>query len=144
MMFKRPTFKQGISYLLVGLIAVVLYVSGTRDCRSEEEPQAMRGVICDTPEQAVRVANIADENNMEIRKAIEAVNTEVNKADACDFGQVLAIIDTSPVRTFTTAKGVQGEVKKVTIIGVKGPIGWVKLPQPDTQYTLFRVEGKPI
>ena len=96
------------------------------------------GVICDTREQAQRLALILDED---AQAAIRAVNAEVHDPTAC----ALATVAYLRGATAGTARSKAGtfEIVEVLVVGIKTHRG-LQGASPAVYFTLFPAEELPI
>jgi hypothetical protein len=95
------------------------------------------GVICDTREQAQRLALLLDED---AQAAIRTVNAEAHGATACALATV-AYVRGAKAGT-TRSKAGAFEIVEVLVVGVETRLG-LEQASPAVYFTLFKVEERP-
>ena len=103
----------------------------------ENEIETGNGVICDTREQAQRLALLLEDD---ARAAIRTVNAEAHDAQACALASV-AYVRGAKAGTARSKAGTF-EIVEVLVIGVETPRG-LKQASPAVYFTLFKVEERP-
>ena len=103
----------------------------------ETEIETGNGVICDTREQAQRLALLLDED---AQAAIRTVNGEAHDATACALATV-AYVRGAKAGTARSKAGTF-EIVEVLVIGVETRRG-LKQASPAVYFTLFKVEERP-
>jgi hypothetical protein len=95
------------------------------------------GVICDTREQAQRLALLLDDD---AQAAIRTVNAEAHDANACALATV-AYVRGAKAGTARSKAGTF-EIVEVLVVGVETRRG-LQQASPAVYFTLFRVEERP-
>jgi hypothetical protein len=95
------------------------------------------GVICDTPEQAQRLALLLDDD---AQAAIGTVNAEAHDATACALATV-AYVRGAKAGTARSKVGTF-EIVEVLVVGVETRRG-LRQASPAVYFTLFKVEERP-
>jgi len=103
----------------------------------ETEIETGNGVICDTREQAQRLAFLPEDD---AQAAIRTVNAEAHDAQACALASV-AYVRGAKAGTARSKAGTF-EIVEVLVIGVETPRG-LKQASPAVYFTLFKVEERP-
>ena len=95
------------------------------------------GVICDTREQAQRLALLLDDD---AQAAIQTVNAEAHDANACALATV-AYVRGAKAGTARSKAGTF-EIVEVLVVGVATRRG-LQQASPAVYFTLFKVEERP-
>ena len=100
------------------------------------EVETGTGVICDTQEQAQRLALILDED---AQAAVKAVNAEAHDPTACALATV-AYVRGAKAGT-TRSKAGTFEIVEVLVVGVETRRG-LQSASPAVYFTLFKIEER--
>jgi hypothetical protein len=95
------------------------------------------GVICDTREQAQRLALLLDDD---AQAAIRTVNAEAHDATACSLATVAYVRGAKA--GLARSKAGTFEIVEVLVVGVETRRG-LKQASPAVYFTLFKVEERP-
>jgi len=103
----------------------------------ETEIETGNGVICDTREQAQRLALLLEDD---AQAAIRTVNAEAHDAQACALASV-AYVRGAKAGTARSKAGTF-EIVEVLVVGVETRRG-LQQASPAVYFTLFKVEERP-
>jgi len=103
----------------------------------EIETEIETGVICDTREQAQRLALLPEDD---AQAAIRTVNAEAHDAQACALASV-AYVRGAKAGTARSKTGTF-EIVEVLVVGVETRRG-LQQASPAVYFTLFKVEERP-
>ena len=111
---------------------------------SNQSPQleASVGAVCDLQAQAERLVRLAGENSDRPREALNQVNDEAGKQDAC----VVAPIHYLPgnkVARITNPLGTY-EIVEILVVAVETARGTAALSQPVLWFAIFQAEDKDV
>jgi hypothetical protein len=118
-------------------LALSLLAAPAQAHQIETEIETGRGVICDTREQAQRVAFLLDDD---AQAAIRTVNTEARNATACALATV-AYVRGAKAATARSKAGTF-EIVEVLVLGIATRRG-LEQASPALYFTLFKVEERP-
>jgi hypothetical protein len=119
--------------LHIALVVLALGHSARAD-----EIQYGTGVICDTLEQAQRVARLADDDT---EAAVTRVNSEVHNPTACAIASVAYVRGAE--MTTARSKAATFQIVEVLVVGVRTRMGY-RSAHPATYFTLFRIDERAI
>jgi len=100
--------------LLAGAALLAFVAVGSGQARDVIETDT--GLICETQQEAERFVALFDSDNVSVEAAIDAVNAESNRPDAC----VLATTDFRRVGSVATVRNGEAsfDVTRITVVGV--------------------------
>src|SRR5262245_19425035 len=119
---------------VLGLAVLLLFLAAPIGAH---EIETGSGVICDTREQAQRLALLLDDD---AQAAIRTVNAEAHNASACALATV-AYVRGAKAGTARSKAGTF-EIVEVLVVGV-GTRGGLEQASPAVYFTLFKVEERP-
>lgn len=124
--------------LLLAFAALTLFAAPLHADEAKPEPISVgHGIICNTPEQALRFVALRNEGS-ETVQAIQVINKEADNPTACGAAIIAFRIDEETNKE--RMNGQQIRVVKVVVSAINNGAQWA--PVPDiVQYALLALEG---
>jgi hypothetical protein len=127
--------------LLLAMAALVLCAAPLHATEEKtEELKVGSGIICDTPEQALRIVALRNAGN-EMPLAVLAVNQEVANPHACGPAMVAVSVAEDVQKERMDGKLVT--VTKIVIRAVSNGVNWTQVPDT-VQYAIVIPPGEEI
>lgn len=123
--------------ILSGALCVMLFCILVLSFRAEAQENAV-GLVCDTAEQVILYASLAEEKGVE--GAVQAVNEDAKDPTACVVASIHYIRGDEKAKV--TIEGRQYTVSEILVLGVQTGRGWMPI-KPSVYYSLFEAEGQP-
>lgn len=130
----------GIALALL-LAAIVPASAQSISAPSAGTPGVGVGIICNTSDQAERFVSLRAQGAA-VRLALDAVNTEVNDAEACGVAAIAFLRDQT-VKTRPMGDRLVQIVRINIVAGFNGS-GWQRAAEMTVQYAVIEAEGQSI